>query len=46
MLSTGEVFRDLSESYLDQVARKRSTTKLVQHLSNMGYGVMLVPKAA
>jgi len=46
MLSTGEAFRDLGESYLDQVARKRSTTKLVQRLSNLGYDVMLVPKAA
>ncbi len=46
MLSTGEAFRDLGESYLDQVARKRSTTKLVQRLSNLGYDVMLIPKAA
>jgi len=46
MLSTGEAFRDLGESYLDQIARKRSTTKLVQRLSNLGYDVMLVPKAA
>jgi len=41
-----ETFRDLGESYLDQVARKRSTAKLVQRQSNLGYGVMLVPKAA
>ncbi len=46
MLSTGEAFRDLGESYLDQVARKRSTAKLVQRLSKLGYDVMLVPKAA
>jgi len=46
MLSTGEAFRDLGEGYLNQVARKRSTTKLVQRLSNLGYDVMLVPKAA
>ena len=46
MLSTGEAFRDLGEGYLDQIARKRSTTKLVQRLSNLGYDVMLVPKAA
>ena len=46
MLSTGEAFRDLGESYLDQVAHKRSTAKLVQRLSNLGYDVMLVPKAA
>jgi transposase len=46
MLATGEPFRDLGESYLDQVARKRSTAKLVQRLSNLGYDVTLVPKAA
>lgn len=46
MLSSGEAFRDLGESYLDQVARKRSTTRLVQRLSNLGYDVTLVPKAA
>ncbi len=46
MLSTGEAFRDLGEGYLDQIARKRSTTKLVQRLSNLGYDVMLVLKAA
>jgi transposase len=46
MLSTCEAFRDLGEGYLDQIARKRSTTKLVQRLSNLGYDVMLVPKAA
>ena len=46
MLSTGEAFRDLGEGYLDQVARKCSTTKLVQRLSNLGHDVMLAPKAA
>ena len=46
MLTTGEDFRDLGESHLDQVARKRSTTRLVQRLSNLGYDVTLVPKAA
>jgi transposase len=46
MLTTGETFRDLGESYLDQVTRKRSTTRLVQRLSNLGYDVVLVPKAA
>jgi transposase len=46
MLATGEAFRDLGESYLDQVARKRSTAKLVQRLSNLGYDVVLMPKAA
>ena len=46
MLTTGDGFRDLGESHLDQVARKRSTTKLVQRLRGLGYDVTLVPKAA
>lgn len=46
LLSTGEAFRELGESYLDQVARKRSTARLVQRLANLGYDVTLVPKAA
>ena len=29
-----------------RVSRKRSTAKLVQRLSNLGYDVTLVPKAA
>ena len=44
MLSTGQAFRDLGEGYFDQVARKRSMTKLVQRPSNLGYDVMLTPK--
>jgi len=46
MLATGEDFRKLGEGYLDQVVRKRSTAKLVQRLTNLGYDVTLVPKAA
>ena len=46
LLATGEAFRDLGEGYLDQVARRRSTARLVQRLSNLGYEVTLVPKAA
>jgi transposase len=46
VLATGEVFRDLGEGYLDQLTRKRSTTRLVQRLPNLGYEVTLVPKAA
>ena len=30
----------------DQITRRRSTAKLVQRLSNLGYKVTLVPKAA
>ena len=46
LLATGESFRDLGEGYLDQITRKRSTARLVQRLSSLGYEVMLVPKAA
>jgi len=46
MLSTGKPSATWARAYLDQVARKRSTAKLVQRQSNLGYGVMLVPKAA
>ncbi len=45
MLSTGEDFRDLGEGYLDQVARKRSTTKLVQCLSSLA-AIIHEPEAA
>ena len=46
MLATGEAFRELGESYLNQTARKCSTIKLAQRLRNLGYDVMLVPNAA
>jgi transposase len=46
LLATGEAFRDLGEGYLDPITRKRSTARLVQRLSSLGYEVMLVPKAA
>jgi transposase len=46
MLATGAAFRDLGEGYLDQITRKRSTARLIQRLSNLGYDVTLVPKAA
>jgi transposase len=45
-LAAGETFRDLGEGYLGQATRKRSTARLVQRLSNPGYDVTLVPKAA
>jgi len=45
-LGTGEAFRDLGESRLDQAARRRSTAKLAQRPSNLGCDVMLAPKAA
>lgn len=41
LLTTSESFRDLGESCLDQIARKRSVHKLVQRLSKLGYEVRL-----
>jgi hypothetical protein len=46
MLATGETFRDLARATSIRSRRKRSTARLVQRLSNLGYDVMLVPKAA
>jgi transposase len=46
MLRTGSPFRELGEDFLDRVARKRSTAKLVRRLAALGYDVLLVPKAA
>ena len=46
MLSKSEAFRDLGESYPNQVARECATAQLVQRLSNLGYDVTPVPRAA
>jgi transposase len=46
MLSTSTPFRQLGEGFLDQQARKRTITNLVQRLTSLGYGVALCPKPA
>jgi transposase len=46
LLSSGEDFQELGETFLDRQARKRSTTKLVGRLNSLGYEVVLIPKAA
>ena len=46
MLATGAPFRDLGEAFLDQQARRRTTTNLVRRLNTLGYDVMLQPRAA
>ena len=46
LLATGEPLRDLGKGYLDQISGRRLAAKLVQSLNNLGYEVMLVPKAA
>ena len=46
MLSRNEGFRDLGEAYLDRLAEKRVTLRLVERLNALGYDVELRPKAA
>ena len=46
MLASGAPFRDLGEAFLDQQARRRTTTNLVRRLNTLGYDVMLQPRAA
>src|SRR3954453_13491920 len=46
MLSRNEGFRDLGEAYLDRLAEKRVTLRLVERLNALGYQVELKPKAA
>jgi transposase len=46
MLSRNESFQDLGEAYLDRLAEKRVTLRLVERLNALGYNVELRPKAA
>jgi transposase len=46
MLDKAIPFQDLGEAFLDQQARKRTTTNLVHRLNNLGYEVILRPKLA
>jgi hypothetical protein len=46
MLATGEAFRDLGESYLDQVTRKALDGQAGPTPEQSRLRVMLVPKAA
>ena len=46
MLASGAPFRDPGEAFLDQQARRRTTTNLVRRLNTLGYDVMLQPRAA
>ena len=46
MLAKTVPFQELGEAFLDQQARTRTTTNLVQHLNNFGYDVLLRPKVA
>jgi transposase len=46
MLSRNESFQDLGEAYLDRLAEKRVTFRLIERLNALGYDVELRPKAA
>jgi transposase len=46
MLSRNEGFRDLGEAYLDRLAEKRVTLRLVERLNALGYQVELKPETA
>ena len=46
MLGKAVPFQELGEAFLDQQARKRTTTNLVHRLNNLGYEVILRPKLA
>ena len=41
VLAKAEPYRDLGESYLDRVARTRTTKQLVHRLEALGYHVAL-----
>ena len=45
MLAKTIPFQELGEAFLDQQACKRTTTNLVRRLNNLGYDVLLRPKA-
>jgi transposase len=45
MLAKTIPFQELGEAFLDQQAAKRTTTNLVRRLNNLGYDVLLRPKA-
>jgi transposase len=46
LLAEGVPFHELGEFFLDQQARQRTTRNLVRRLNNLGYDVMLQPRAA
>jgi transposase len=46
MLAEGADCRDLGETYLDSVPRRRTTKSLVRRVERLGYEVQLEPKVA
>lgn len=46
LLSTGQPYRDLGETYLDQLNKARLATQLVRRLTRLGYDVQVNPSGA
>jgi transposase len=46
MLSSGTEYRDLGETYLDQIDHRRTTRNLVRRLERLGYRVQIEANAA
>jgi transposase len=46
MLAGGVPYRELGEAFLDQQARQRTVRHLLHRLNQLGYDVMLQPRAA
>lgn len=46
LLSTGQPYRDLGETYLDQLNKARLTKQLVRRLTHLGYDVHMTPAGA
>ncbi len=46
MLADGTVHEDLGGDYLDRLDKRRTSNQLIRRLNNLGYNVLLTPKAA
>jgi len=46
LLSTGGSYRELGVTYLDDLAKRRTTSHLVRRLERLGYEVTIGPKVA
>jgi hypothetical protein len=46
VLSIGQPYRDLGETYLDQLNNARLAKQLVRRLTHLGYDVQVTPAGA
>lgn len=46
MLATGASYKELGETYLDNLSKERVTLNLIRRLQRLGYDVQIQPKAA